>query len=1092
MRKSLIFLLLSCLCYTGVSIARVSEHGQENRNVIVLLKGSPVSVVAVEKGAVSAYKGFRAKREPSRIVLEHRSALQRQQAGFIKKVQEISEDIRVERQFTGLINGLAMEIPKGFEEQIRSHPEVVAVVPVRQYRPLLNVSNSLMDCEQAWVDNGGDSVAGAGIKIGVIDTGIDNTHPMFDDTGYVMPDGYPMGTLSFTSKKILVARSFPRTGDGALASTPRDLDGHGTHCASCAAGRLNTLSPLGQISGVAPNAYLGNYKIFTGEYAYTDQIIAALEACVEDGMDIINMSLGDEGYIETALDPEAIALRNAIACGVVVVAAAGNSGREESIGSPGQIPEVIAVGSVNNAHSGSGPSNPLDVDMHIYADGVRILSYVELTVGEDAEYFATYGVGRYPLIDADLIDGGGYGGATDGAVCSDLPAGSAEGKWVLAVRYDCTFTSKLNRIQAAGGLGGLIYNSANPPEGDANLPVAYPSTPGAHLPAYFIGHNVGLQIKEAIRTHNLVEIEIIAAPPTEGPQTPYELSNYSSLGPTLDYTVKPDVVSVGGYSYAAVQNDVPGGGPSGNRFQISGFDFVSGTSFSCPRVSGTAALLKQAHPDWSPEQIKSALVITADRPSPLNGLSPMKRGGGFVSADRAVDTSILVSPPTLSVGRQMLRNSRTVTLPIELRNISDQAIELDLSLQFRSRGTMQSSSVFPSEMTIPSGVQKPATVTLTFTAPVALGGSLDFDGDVVIQATGTDAAWKVPVWGRVVSAPEPTGPVLLLDDDRTTDPERWYPLAVEEAGYTYTEWNMEVMGQYPDSQYLSNFETVMWFMGGRSLNSLSSSEFLTELNNRVRFNNELTEYLARGGTLFLSGQDWSDQQESCPFGQYALHIRGFQWDPFSSHNRIDGRYIEEMRVYGVSGNPVGNGLEDTLLFDSYLENCADLIYTDSSEYAQAAIRTSESPSGVVGINVETPAYRAIFLAFPMERLSEEGMFLLMKNGLDWLTSYEPVPIAIESIEPKSQLDKTKDLTVFVHVRGLSYETGNLLSLDSYNIPILAYDGSGSMEALVPAGLPDGLYDVVWRTPDGQVTKVPDIFKVGVGDLPTAISDWVSR
>jgi len=1008
MRKLLIFLLLSCFCYTGVSIARVSEREPENRDVIVLLKGSPVSVIATEEGAASAYKGIRTKREPSRIISEHRNALQRQQEGFIKKVQEVSQDIHVERQFTGLINGLSMQIPKGFEKQIRSRPEVVAVVPVRQYRPFLSVSNTLMGSEQAWIDNGGDSVAGAGVKIGVIDTGIDNTHPMFDDTGYVMPDGYPLGTLSFTSKKVIVARSFPRSGDGTLARTPRDLDGHGTHSASCAAGRLNTPSPLGQISGVAPNAYLGNYKVFTGEYAYTDQIIAALEACVEDGMDVINMSLGDEGYIETALDPEAVALRNAIACGVVVVAAAGNSGRDESIGSPGQVPEVIAVGSVSNAHSGAGPSNRLDVDLNIYADGVRILSNVELTVGEDAEYFATYGVGRFPLIDADLIDGDGYGGTTDGTVCKDLPAGSAQGKWVLAIRYDCTFTSKLNRIQAAGGLGGLIYNSANPTEGDANLPVAYPSIPGAHLPAYFVGHKIGLQIKEAIRTHTLVEIEVIAAQPTERPQTPYEISNYSSLGPTLDYTVKPDVVSVGGYSYAAVQNDVPGGGPSGNRFQISGFDFISGTSFSSPRVAGAAALVKQAHPNWSPEQIKSALVTTADRPSPLNSLSPMKRGGGFVSADRAVDTPMLVTPPTLSVGRQMFRTSRTVTLPIELRNTSDDVIDLNLSLQFRSKGMVQSSSVVPSEMTIASGVQKSATVTLTFNSPAALGGSLDFDGDVVIQAGGMDAAWNVPVWGRIICAPEPTGPVLLLDDDRTADPERWYPKAVEAAGYAYTEWNMEVMGQYPDSQYLSNFETVMWFMGARSLNAVSSAQYLTELNNRVRFNNELTEYMARGGTLFLSGQDWSDQQEVSPFGQYALHIRGFQWDPFSAHNRIDGRYLEEMQIYGVSGNPVGDGFgQDKLLFDSYLPNCVDLIYADGSGYAQAAIRTSESPSGVVGITVETWAYRAIFLAFPMERLSEQGMFSLMKSGLNWLTAYEPVPIAIESIEPKSQPDKQR-------------------------------------------------------------------------------------
>ncbi|HQQ01158.1 MAG TPA: hypothetical protein PLY86_22095, partial [bacterium] len=155
MRKLLIFLLLSCFCYTGVSIARVSEREPENRDVIVLLKGSPVSVIATEEGAASAYKGIRTKREPSRIISEHRNALQRQQEGFIKKVQEVSQDIHVERQFTGLINGLSMQIPKGFEKQIRSRPEVVAVVPVRQYRPFLSVSNTLMGSEQAWIDNGG-------------------------------------------------------------------------------------------------------------------------------------------------------------------------------------------------------------------------------------------------------------------------------------------------------------------------------------------------------------------------------------------------------------------------------------------------------------------------------------------------------------------------------------------------------------------------------------------------------------------------------------------------------------------------------------------------------------------------------------------------------------------------------------------------------------------------------------------------------------------------------------------------------------------------------------------------------------------------
>ena len=140
---------------------------------------------------------------------------------------------------------------------------------------------------------------------------------------------------------------------------------------------------------MAPNAYIGNYKVFTGEYAYSDQIIAALEACVEDGMDIINMSLGDEVYIETHLDPEALAVRNAIASGVIVVAAAGNSGTTESIGSPGLVPEVITVGSVSNAsYRRSGPSNRLGAKMNVYIDGELVLEEVAITTGEDADYYS--------------------------------------------------------------------------------------------------------------------------------------------------------------------------------------------------------------------------------------------------------------------------------------------------------------------------------------------------------------------------------------------------------------------------------------------------------------------------------------------------------------------------------------------------------------------------------------------------------------------------------------------------------------------------------------------------------------------------------
>ena len=96
---------------------------------------------------------------------------------------------------------------------------------------------------------------------------------------------------------IIVARVFTKGGDSIEDSTPRDRNGHGTHVASCAAGSLNTVSPLGLISGFAPNAYLGNYKVFTDDFTTLEQIISALEACVKDGMDIVNLSLGSESYL---------------------------------------------------------------------------------------------------------------------------------------------------------------------------------------------------------------------------------------------------------------------------------------------------------------------------------------------------------------------------------------------------------------------------------------------------------------------------------------------------------------------------------------------------------------------------------------------------------------------------------------------------------------------------------------------------------------------------------------------------------------------------------------------------------------------------
>ncbi len=1090
MRFRLFLTLLSCFFLIGECLAS-PVSGDRNLDLILVLEGPPVSAVASSAPGPSLYKGIRTKKQ-ARVshLLEHRASLERQQDQVVRRLTALSPQVHVLRRFTGLLNGVAVRVPPDFRDQIARWPEVVAIAPSRRHKLFLNESNPLMNAPEAWQAVGGDTRAGEGIKIAVVDTGIDATHPMFEDDGFEAPEGFPMGDSEFTNNKVIVARVFGAFNDAPEDSTPRDQDGHGTHSAACAAGNLNTPSPLGPISGVAPQAYLGNYKIFTNEFAATDQIIDALEAAVEDGMDIINMSLGSEEYVETPLDPEALAIRNAIASGVVLVAAAGNEGRTESIGSPGQIPEVITVGSVSNGHAGSGPSDRTEASMNVYVDGERVIADEQVILGEDGDYLSDPVAGRFSIVDADNLDGDGYGGEDDGAVCEDLPPESATGKWVLVQRYDCTFSSKIDRVQAAGGLGALIYNSADA-DGGSNIPVQFPSVPGTTLPSYFIARDAGLEIKEFLRQADTVEVEFVAPKPSEWNQEPFEVSSFSSLGPTVDYTIKPDIMAIGGGSYAATQNDVPTGAPSGNRFQISGFEFISGTSFACPRVAGAAALIQQVHPDWTPDQIKSALVISADRPEPMSEEPTMTRGAGHVNAERAVQTPLLVTPPTLSFCRQMIAEQTTIQRDIVIENVSESEQTVTLSVEPRNPDLLVSQQVEPAAITLSPSEEVTATVTLVFDAPVSFADEQDLDGDVVLAVNGLDGSLRVPFWARAIHVPEPVGRVLLIDDDSNFGSEEHYIDAVERAGYGYTVWDKIQIDQYPSHKYMLNFDTVLMFMATTSLNTVSANELPNAYNERVRLNTELTKYLARGGSLLVSGQDWSDwgnnEQHETPFDQHVMHIRRF------------GHDFHADTIEGIVGNPIAEGIgTQSLVFDERpdgednfdgFEDFVDTITLDATDIADPAFGSNGRMSRVVGISVDSCSYRAVFLAFPLERLDFEPMARIIENSLDWMNEEEGETLSIVSIEPAAQPDTEKRVTATVVATGLNFSVGNHVSLDHINLPITSTEICGDLEVVIPTGLPDGLYDVTLSTPDGQETTLPDVFKVGKGDEPTNVIDW---
>ena len=319
---------------------------------------------------------------------------------------ELAGLIEVQHRYSTVLNGLAVTLPAGQLAALESADGVVGVYPNVAYHALRSSTPGFIGAPALW----GPTLnsAGNGVKIGIIDDGLDKTHPYFRARGYRMPRGFPKGKKAYTSAKVIVARAFaPRRPRWKFAGAPFDPinSDHATHVAGIAAGNYRTQAQGGRVSGVAPKAYLGNYKVLTvptggfGLNGNSAEIVAGIEAAVRDGMDVINLSLG-ESEIEPSRDIVARALDGAAAAGVVSVVAAGNNYEElgpGSVTSPGSSDRAITVaaeseqgGAEMASFSSSGPT-PLSLRMKpdITAPGVEVLSSVPRREGLWASFSGT-------------------------------------------------------------------------------------------------------------------------------------------------------------------------------------------------------------------------------------------------------------------------------------------------------------------------------------------------------------------------------------------------------------------------------------------------------------------------------------------------------------------------------------------------------------------------------------------------------------------------------------------------------------------------------------------------------------------------------
>jgi subtilisin family serine protease len=319
-----------------------------------------------------------------------------QQRAFRAALADELPAARIRWRYRLVQNGFAVALPGRDVARLRRLPGVSEVVASRVYAPALDQSPGQIGAPAVW--GTGLSTAGQGMKIGIIDSGVDERHPFFDPTGYVMPKGFPKGQRQFTSAKVVVARAFapPGAPAGSRLAFARGDVSHGTHVAGIAAGDPSTRASGSRlVSGVAPKAYIGNYKVFVptvsgaSPNAGAAELVAAIEAAVADGMDVINFS-GGEHEVEPSRDIVARALDAAAAAGVVPVVAAGNSYDEEgagSVSSPGSSASTITVGAAEFVRNGSVPIHadfssvgPTPISLRLKPDvvapGVDVLSSI--------------------------------------------------------------------------------------------------------------------------------------------------------------------------------------------------------------------------------------------------------------------------------------------------------------------------------------------------------------------------------------------------------------------------------------------------------------------------------------------------------------------------------------------------------------------------------------------------------------------------------------------------------------------------------------------------------------------------------------------